>query len=468
MSPARVFGLAADEEGMPTIGLAMIVKNEAQTLAPCLLSVAGVVSQIVIADTGSTDRTVDIARECGATVISIPWENHFADARNAALHLMRTDWILVLDADEELDGEAKKKIANLLASNAGGYLVSIHNYIPTATGRGWDRIAQPNTSPHPRAQHAPAYFVHENCRLFRRDPEIYFVGRVHELVEPRINILRRRLPMAPFFIHHFGQLAQEETRNKKAEAYRDMLRTKVRELPNDPMAWIQLGLQEYECSREATEPLRCFERALILEPKATPAALFKGMVYLDLGKYSHALEALDAAHSDQRSRALREHLRGDALHNLGRLLEARAAYSAAIKLTGNDPVLNSKLGYTEVRLGRFKDGINRLKEAAERAPELAEIRERLMKAFVAANTLSDAAEQAEKLAQLDGTAKAYLRAASIRVHAKQRQQAREVLSRGIAIFPDSTELRRAATELEDGPDESRSLRPLMRPPVDLD
>jgi glycosyltransferase involved in cell wall biosynthesis len=435
---------------MPTVGLSMIVKNEASTLGQCLQSVSGVVSQIVVADTGSTDSTVDIAREFDATVISVPWANHFANARNAALELMQTDWVLVLDADEELDSEAKSQLASLVAtSNAGGYLVPIRNYIPTVTGRGWDRIAQVNATSHPRAQAAPAYFVHENCRLFRRDPGVYFVGRVHELVEPRINAMGRRLPMAPFYIHHFGQLAREEMRKQKAAAYRDMLRMKVRELPSDPMAWIQLGLQEYECSREAPEALRCFERALILEPKATQAALFKGMVYLDLGKYSQAIEALDGMRGDQRSRGLREHLRGDALHNLGRLLEARAAYHEAVRFSGNDPVLSSKLGYTEVRLGRAKEGINRLKEAAEKAPDVAEIRERLMKAFVAVNILPDAADQAEKLASLEGTARAYLRAASIRTHAKQPQRAREVLNRGITVFPDSTELRRAFAELSD-------------------
>jgi len=173
------------------------------------------------------------------------------------------------------------------------------------------------------------------------------------------------------------------------------------------------------------------------------------MVYLDFGKYSQAIEVLDGMRGDQRSRGLREHLRGDALHNLGRLLEARAAYHEAVRFSGNDPVLSSKLGYTEVRLGRAKEGINRLKEAAEKAPNVAEIRERLMKAFVAVNILPDAADQAEKLASLEGTAKAYLRAASIRTHAKQPQRAREVLNRGITVFPDSAELRRAFAELSD-------------------
>jgi tetratricopeptide (TPR) repeat protein len=304
-----------------------------------------------------------------------------------------------------------------------------------------------NKSPHPRAQTAPAYFVHENCRLFRRDPEIYFVGRVHELVEPRIQAIGRRLSLAKFCIHHFGHLVEEEARRRKAAAYRDLLRMKVCELPDDPMAWIQLGLQEYECSREPSEPLRCFERALALEPGATPAVLFKGMIYLELGQCDQALVVLDAARADHRSRALREHLRGDALHNLGRLQEACRAYRDALRLTGDDSVLSSKLGYTEVRLGRREEGIARLKEAAQKAPEVVEIRERLMKALVGINNLADGAGEAEELAGLEGTPKAYLRAASIRVHAKQVHRAREVLNRGIAVFPDSKDLHRALAEL---------------------
>ena len=108
--------------------------------------------------------------------------------------------------------------------------------------------------------------------------------------------------------------------------------------------------------------------------------------------------------------------------------------------------MSSKLGYTEVRLGR-REGIPRLREATQSAPEVLEIRERLMKALICMNSLPDAASEAEQLARLEGTAKAYLRAASIRVHARQLEQAKEILNRGIAAFPDSNELRMALTEL---------------------
>src|SRR5262249_3259553 len=101
---------------MPTVRLSLIVKKDAPVVGRCLRSVSEVVSQMVVADTGSTDGTADIASKFGATVISVPWTNHFANARNAALEVMQTDWILVLDADEELDGGAKNQIANLLTT----------------------------------------------------------------------------------------------------------------------------------------------------------------------------------------------------------------------------------------------------------------------------------------------------------------------------------------------------------------
>src|SRR5262249_49479895 len=101
-------------------------------------------------------------------------------------------------ADEELDKAAVAKLPKLMTRDVGGFLVPIRNYVPTATGRGWDRITEPNDHTHPRAALAPAYFVHENCRLFRRNPEIYFVGRIHELVEHRINALDLKIGHADF------------------------------------------------------------------------------------------------------------------------------------------------------------------------------------------------------------------------------------------------------------------------------
>jgi tetratricopeptide (TPR) repeat protein len=85
-----------------TLALVMIVRNEARCIQRCLDSVRGLVDQMVVLDTGSTDATVSLAQMAGAEVSHFSWVDDFAAARNAALALSRCDWNLVLDADEAL------------------------------------------------------------------------------------------------------------------------------------------------------------------------------------------------------------------------------------------------------------------------------------------------------------------------------------------------------------------------------
>jgi tetratricopeptide (TPR) repeat protein len=434
---------------MASVGLSMIVKNGAETIRPCLESVRGVVQQIVVADTGCTDNTREIAREFDATIISVPWENDFAKARNAALQPVKTDWVLILDSDEELDRDARQNIPQLMqAAEVGGYATPIRNYVGIRFSRGWDRTSVPNDGRHPRAKDAPAYFVHENCRFFRRNPKIYFTGRVHELVENQISGLGYKLGIANFCIHHFGQLFDEQVRDKKAAFYRDLLRLRVQEHPDDLVGLVQLGLQEYEVFNNPEEALRCFARCLTLEPRVAEAWLFTGMIYIDLGKHQEALTALENDRREGAVTAFREQLKGDALLGLGRFQEARLAYRRAIKLTGkDDPLLESKLGYTEVKAGQKNTGLEKLRRAARAVPGMFAIHDRLMKACIMAGRLPEAAEVAEQLASTAGNPKIFLRAASIRAQLRQWEQAADILCRGLLIFPQSPELKSAHAEV---------------------
>lgn len=434
---------------MSSIGLSMIVKNGAEMIRPCLESVRGVVDQIVIADTGCTDNTCAIAREFGAHIISVPWENDFAKARNAALEPVKTDWVLTLDADEELDPDAKKNMPALMqAAEIGGYLTPIRNYVGIRFSRGWDRTSVPNDGRHPRAKDAPAFFTHENCRFFRRDPRIYFKGRVHELVENQIADTGYKLGVANFYIHHFGQLAETKVRDDKAVFYRNLLRLRVQDYPDDPLGWVQLGLHEYEYFKNVEEGLRCFARCLEIEPRVNEAWLFTGMIYIDLGKYQEALTALANDHREGSVTALREQLKGDALQSLGRYPEARLAYRRAIKLSGgDDALLESKLGYTEVKAGQKNTGLSKLRRAAQAVPGMFAIHDRLMKALIVAERLPEAAEVAERLADALDNPKFYLRAASIWAQLRQWDKAAEILTRGAQRFPGSQELGQALAEI---------------------
>lgn len=428
----------------------MIVKNGAETLRPCLESVRGVVEQIVIADTGCTDNTREIAGEFQADIISVPWENDFAKARNVALEPIKTDWVLILDADEELDRDASKNMPALMqATDVGGYLTPIRNYVGIRFSRGWDRTSVPNDGRHPRAKDAPAYFTHENCRFFRRDPRIYFTGRVHELVENQVKALGYKLGMANFCIHHFGQMAETQVRDDKAVFYRELLRLRVQDYPNDPLGWVQLGLQEYEQFKNTEEALRCFARCLEIEPKVNEAWLFTGMIYIDLGKNEEALRALENDRREGGVTALREQLKGDALQGLGRFKDARMAYRRALKIGGaDDPLLESKLGYTEVKAGQKTAGLAKLRRAARAVPGMFAIHDRLMKACILAERLPEAAEVAESMADRLDQPKFYVRAASIRAQLQQWDQAVGILARGRKRFPQSPELVAAQVEAE--------------------
>jgi glycosyltransferase involved in cell wall biosynthesis len=111
-----------------SIALSMIVRNEETHLDNCLNCVKDYVDEIVIVDTGSQDKTCDIARKYTDKVYNIEWENDFSKARNFGLEKVQSDWVLVLDADELIDYENYLKMLRYIESNnADIYMVYQRN-----------------------------------------------------------------------------------------------------------------------------------------------------------------------------------------------------------------------------------------------------------------------------------------------------------------------------------------------------
>jgi tetratricopeptide (TPR) repeat protein len=437
------------EHPMATLGLSMIAKNEAHTLRACLTSVRDIVSQIVIADTGSTDSTIETAREFGATVLSLPWENHFAKARNAALAPMTTDWVLVLDADAELDAASQSILPRLLAeSEVDAYVVAIRDYMPEKSSYYLEHPGTPVSHPPERAQTAACYHDQPTIRLFRRNPEVYFFGRVHELVEYRISLLGLKSVPSDILIHHFGFLRGPKVRGAKAVYYRDLGRLKVKEEPDNPFAWFELGIVEHRTFQNRDVALSCFQQTVKLHPPFTRAWLFMAMIYIDQDRPFDALLALEQTDTTEEAAGFRERLRGDAYYNLGQIAQARSAYRNALSFGEDKPMIQSRLGLTEVRLGDFEAGLARLRQAIEEAPHQAELHDRLVKALLVAEDVSGAAEAAERLAECFRHPKTFLRAASIRAQLKQWERSEKLLAGALALFPDSPALRDARAEVE--------------------
>ena len=108
------------ENKLPTVSLCLIVKDEEKNLENCIHSVKPIVDEIIVVDTGSKDKTVEIARRNGAKIFNFVWKDNFSAARNFAIQQASGDWILNLDADHLLDCNNKLKIKQHLI-NTGHY-----------------------------------------------------------------------------------------------------------------------------------------------------------------------------------------------------------------------------------------------------------------------------------------------------------------------------------------------------------
>src|ERR1700685_514640 len=298
---------------MPSLGLAMIVKNGAETLRACLNSVAGLTDQIVIADTGSSDGTPQLARELGAEVFDFPWQDDFAKARNAALQALTTDWVLVLDDDEELDPGARNAIAPLLGNpRIGGYAVTLRNYLPLKFGVGGHAPSiRPIQSPVRRAAGARTYADFRLYRLFRRHSDICYTGRVHELIEPRIRDSGLQLAPANLMIHHFGHVISMDKMRAKDEMYRKLGLLKIQDSPEDPQSWTEIGQLEYERFQNYTVAIEYLKKALALPGHSNVPYLALANLYVDIQANDRALELLARVSMNGRHAGAKENIRGD-------------------------------------------------------------------------------------------------------------------------------------------------------------
>ena len=106
------------ERTTASVSLTMIVKNAEDRLGKCLESVRGLFDELIIVDTGSTDRTKEIAREFGAKVFDFVWIDDFAAARNVALSHATSDYAFWLDADDVIEPAEREKLRALLGGLA--------------------------------------------------------------------------------------------------------------------------------------------------------------------------------------------------------------------------------------------------------------------------------------------------------------------------------------------------------------
>ncbi|WAH42649.1 glycosyltransferase family 2 protein [Alicyclobacillus fastidiosus] len=191
----------------------MIVKNERHTIEKCLSSLHGVVDEIIVIDTGSTDNTPDIATQYGAKVFSFTWDNDFSHARNESLRHATGDWILVIDADEYLDETQKLGLRTFLEqTDAEGVFVVQKNYLGSL-------------------QHITKSMPIRVMRLFRRGH--LYSGAIHEQVADSVQRTGRPIATFDLDLHHIGYTEEFVKTKSKSQRNTNLLKAALVDDPNN-------------------------------------------------------------------------------------------------------------------------------------------------------------------------------------------------------------------------------------------
>jgi len=393
---------------MNRISLCVIAKDEAELLPRMLASVNGVVDEMVIVDTGSSDETIQIARRAGAKVLEHPFADDFSEVRNVSLAAATGDWILVLDADEVLAPGSGERIRRAVQDpRLGGFYLNFHNHL------GEGRV------------HACGMM-----RLFRNHPDVRFRYFIHEQVLPdlvkhcRATSLRLG-PLDDVIVDHDGYVPTMYAAREKDKRNERLFRRQVEAYPDHAYSWYKFGdfLRRFD-DRHA-DARRALARAVDLVEDSTDADRRD----YSFGPEVYALLALETEHDAETTDALAIAERGLAragpapnlLYVLAYLLgradrpaeafrvwaQLRTYEGKLLPIPPEPGVLGAKafcgMGMSLARIGRSVAAARCLEHAIKRDPELVDARVARARIHLDAREVTDAIHQYRAALATDAT-----------------------------------------------------------------
>ena len=226
----------------------MIVKNEEDNIRQALSWGKEIMCEQIVVDTGSTDRTVEIAEEMGAKVYYFSWINDFAAAKNYAIEQAKGDWIAFLDADERFAPEDAAKIPSILDAlpeDIDGVVA------------GWMQLDDENHISNGGSQ----------LRLFANRPQIRYEGSIHEnlvrLDGRKLKVLELTQELAFF---HTGYRDSTRVSKSKFERNSKLIREILEREPENYTYWGYLG-DSYASEEKAAEAVEAYEQAIKFMPE---------------------------------------------------------------------------------------------------------------------------------------------------------------------------------------------------------
>jgi tetratricopeptide (TPR) repeat protein len=242
-----------------------------------------------VVDTGSADRSKDIAAVFGAQVYDFEWQNDFAKARNYSLEKAAGDWILIMDGDEvlsSLDYDRFRDIVKVRPKAPVAYTVTTRNYSMLANIVGW--VA--NDGKYPAEQAAAGWIPSIKTRLFYGKEEIWFEGAVHELVDPVVKRKGFETKPCNIPVHHYGRLDKERLQ-RKGKVYFEIGKKKMDEMGDDIFAVREMAIQSTTLEKNEMA-IELWQKLISLDPSklmVADAYINMATLYNRLSQYEQAL-----------------------------------------------------------------------------------------------------------------------------------------------------------------------------------
>lgn len=202
------------------ISVCMIIKNEEKFLENCLSNIQDLADEIIIVDTGSTDKSIEIAKKFTDKIFNFEWCDDFSKARNFSLEKASGNWILSLDADEIISKEDRIKLRKIAELNeAEGFFLNWRNYTNEAGILGWISSKNDNYS---ESKIASGFVALKVLRFFKKG--FYFEGKIHETVDNSIKNKGGKIFDTDVVIHHLGGI---NNNIEKKQGYIDLLKRRL-------------------------------------------------------------------------------------------------------------------------------------------------------------------------------------------------------------------------------------------------
>jgi tetratricopeptide (TPR) repeat protein len=268
--------------------LCMIIKDEEQNIGKCLLNLKNLADEMIVVDTGSSDRTKVLAGIFGAKVFDFEWNNDFSAARNYSISQATGDWILIMDADEIIspgDFASLKNMITVNKYNARAFSFITRNYHVQTNIIN----THLNNGEYKDEEAGYGWTPSEKVRLFRNGLNIRFEYPVHEVVGPSLKYHGISIEKCEIPIHHYGKLNLTRALQKSVDYF--YLGIKKLEISqNDAGAIYELAIQAAELQKWE-EAINLWQRYNDLIPTNPSAYVNMGTAYIETGIIAQAIQS---------------------------------------------------------------------------------------------------------------------------------------------------------------------------------